>query len=487
MTKSLLIPERTRSLLWITDELPDTDENIVGFSPVTGEAVYHSQVSGIKPLPYGDKIPYLISKDGSKMPFGDLAIQKYDKNSKTPYDEPSLIWTKLPVAPNNLELPKKPYYYPRYDRLSPEMRFQYLNWLRDITQPTYLSYVYLYFYGLERHLFLGDFENAVAEIKALLSSHDIGAHAYPALAFSCIARDRLDLADEIPGIYSKTDNKTLAMMALKKLPLTADVVIELANQCGFKNKKYSTSHSDLFKNDLKKNIKQREYDTGVTFFTEFDFTKCEALPMFFANASLTSIVCSAKVPDILSNRNLKDAIYDLLQKTATDVNVALKGLDERDMPKMSKSLIHKPSRQLENNRLQSIIAQLVKNRDRSAYANDEAPHKNSYIEYPYVSMDLTIKSSGKVYNQCTKRMAEIEAISKVDPEKSNKLALVLFNEGYRSPKLYERIAINYRKQNNLKAEVELLLQMKKDFGYDGHDERLRQALSKLEKRRDLKE
>lgn len=445
LTKSLLIPERTLSLLWTTEKL------------------------------LNDMSTYFM---GSVYTHGDDEPHDF-------YSEPSLIWTQMPIEPNN-DIMNEPRYYPTYMELSPREKFQYLSWLGDVSLPTNLSYAYLYFYGLERHLFLGDFEGAFAEIKVLLSNHDIGTHAYPALALSCIARERLDLADEIPGIYSKTNNMTLAMMALKKLPLTADIAINLANRCGFKNKKYSISHSDLFKDELKNNIKKREYDTGGTFFTEFDFTKCEALPMFFANTSLTSIARSAKVPDILSNRNLKDAIYDLLQKTATDVSVALKGLGERDMPKISKSLNHKPSRQMENNRLQSIIAQLVENRDRSAYANDEAPHKNGYIEYPYVSMDLTVKSSGKVYNQCTKRMAEIEAISKVDPERSNKLALVLFNEGYRPPKLYERIAINYRKQNNLKAEIELLLQMKKDFGYDGHDERLRQALSKFEKRGDVK-
>lgn len=444
LTESLLIPERTRSLLWTTDKpLNDISASFMG-------SVYV----------YGDNEPHDF------------------------YSEPSLIWTQMPVEPNN-ELMSESHYYPTYMELSPKEKFQYLNWLRDISLPTNLSYAYLYFYGLERHLFLGDFENAVAEIKVLLSSHDIGVHAYPALAFSCVARDRLDVADEVPGIFSRINEISVILMALKKIPLTANVAIGLASRCGFKNKRYIESNLDLFTMELQKNIKQLEHDMGGPFFAEFDFANCEPIPLHFTNTSLTAIADGVKVPDIFKNQNLKDAIYDLLQNTHSVVRVTLAGLHGRDKSKNSTAQNRKSSRQSDNKRLESMIAQLIANRDKSTYANNEAPHKNGYIEYPYVSMDLAVKSSGKFYNQCMKRLAEIEAISKVDPQKSNELALALFNEGYRSPKMYKRIAINYRKLNDLKAEIELLLQMKRDFGYDGHDERLRQALSKLEKSGEL--
>lgn len=447
LTQSLLIPERTRSLLWTTGKpLSDISASFMGSVYVQGEKEPHDF-----------------------------------------YSEPSLIWTHMPVEPNN-ELMSESHYYPTYMELSPKEKFQYLNWLRDVSRPTNLSYVYLYFYGLERHLFLGDFENAVAEIKVLLSSHKIGLHAYRALALSCIARDRLDMADEIPGIFNQISEMSVILMAQKKMPLTAGVAIGLASRCGFKNKRYIESNPDLFNEELQKNIEQLEHDTGSPFFAEFDFANCEPIPLSFTNISLTAIADSFKVRDIFRNQNFKDAIYDLLQNTQHSVRVALARLHGKDTSKTAPTvLIGKSSRQSDNKRLESMIAQLVANRDKSTYANDEAPHKNGYIEYPYVSMDLAVKSSGKFFNQCMKRLAEIEAISKVNPEKSNELALALFTEGYRSPKMYERIAINYRKQKDLKAEIQLLLQMKRDFGYDGHDERLRQALSRLEKQGELEE
>ena len=62
-------------------------------------------------------------------------------------------------------------YWPSYSAFSPEARYEYLRWLSDITQPTNLSYVFLYFYGLERHLLVGEYDAAVDEIVRLLKAH----------------------------------------------------------------------------------------------------------------------------------------------------------------------------------------------------------------------------------------------------------------------------------------------------------------------------
>lgn len=77
-----------------------------------------------------------------------------------------------------------------------------------------------------------------------------------------------------------------------------------------------------------------------------------------------------------------------------------------------------------------------------------------------------------------KDLEEIKQISKTDPITSNELAFKLFNSGYRAPAIYERIAINYRKIGDIKAEADLLLQMKRDFGYN-LDDRLKAVLKQL--------
>ncbi|KKU88692.1 MAG: PBS lyase HEAT domain protein repeat-containing protein [Candidatus Gottesmanbacteria bacterium GW2011_GWA2_47_9] len=136
---SFQIPEPTRSLLWITDE--DT-----------------SKISS----PMEFKIVIKVTSRGVE---AEAIDERYNF-----FSEPSLIWTKFPIEQNN-ELETQAMYYPSYSGLSPKHRFQYLNWLRDITQETNLSYVFLYYYGLERHMLLGNYDLAVDEVIRLINHH----------------------------------------------------------------------------------------------------------------------------------------------------------------------------------------------------------------------------------------------------------------------------------------------------------------------------
>ena len=135
--ESLRIPEPTRSLVWMTDEDPSLAES-----------------------PTSITIVISLSDDGVST----------DKKEKGRHAEPSMIWKKLKVSPN-ADLEEDAMYWPTYVRFTPEQRYQYLNWLRDISQPTNLSYVFLYFYGLERHLLVGNYDDAVLEIRRLLQAH----------------------------------------------------------------------------------------------------------------------------------------------------------------------------------------------------------------------------------------------------------------------------------------------------------------------------
>ncbi len=131
LDSSFSIPEPTKSLLWITDE--DTSK---------------------------------ISEAGSlkiTISFSSNTVTRDTEKGDDYYAEPSLIWKKLPVKKNN-ELEQDPMYYPSYPRLFPKNRYQYLSWLRDITQPTNLSYVFLYYYGLERQLLIGNYNLATQKI-----------------------------------------------------------------------------------------------------------------------------------------------------------------------------------------------------------------------------------------------------------------------------------------------------------------------------------
>ncbi|MCH1940494.1 TerB N-terminal domain-containing protein [Holdemania massiliensis] len=86
--------------------------------------------------------------------------------------EPSLIYTELPIkiVPINA-ISQDLGYYPTFERLSAEQRYLYLRWLTDRTISVSNSFIYLYYYGLERHLYFGNAESAILEIFNLCLNH----------------------------------------------------------------------------------------------------------------------------------------------------------------------------------------------------------------------------------------------------------------------------------------------------------------------------
>lgn len=283
LTESLLIPEPTRSLVWTTNESTSKIEQAGSMNLVV-----------------------TISDEG------------VDINEKENgfFAEPSLIWTRLPVQ-SNTELETRAMYWPAYSRLNPETRYQYLRWLQDITQPTNLSYVFLYFYGLERHLLVGDYDGAVEEILRLVKHHtqdSFRRYAASALTVASIAKNRTDIIDRAPFLLQEEIDATMALRVLKGTSMTPDDIISIASRVGFTNKRYIKLHPELFKKELQRLIHEFESKYGkllsVFKLEEFSLTKVSV----FANLSIPEKVSTIKVPQILDNKRFQEGIKSLLSQ-----------------------------------------------------------------------------------------------------------------------------------------------------------------------------
>ena len=89
--------------------------------------------------------------------------------------------------------------------MSPQQRFRYLNWLKNIDNPIEDGYVLLYYYGLERHLLVGNFEIAFHQIIRLRKVHKNRSFqliSEMALIHSGIFRERLDM---LVDLHEKTE------------------------------------------------------------------------------------------------------------------------------------------------------------------------------------------------------------------------------------------------------------------------------------------
>lgn len=307
IVESLLIPEPTKSLLWITDE--DTSK-----------------------IEHAGSISLSIS-------ITDQGVQVDEKENGF-YAEPSLIWTKLPIKPNS-ELIQEAMYWPSYTAFSPEARYQYLRWLGDITQPTNLSYVFLYFYGLERHLLVGEYDAAVDEIARLLKAHPKKSfinYASQSLIIASLGRERLDIIDRIPSLLEEEIDEALALRVIKGTSMTPDDVISIANKVGFNNKRYIKLYPDEFKQELQRNIDafEKQFGNLLSTFKLEDFRREETT--VFANLSIPEHVRHIKVPIILEDKKFSQGMNNLLQAAHEGVKsrIANGDIQRRSQPASKK-------------------------------------------------------------------------------------------------------------------------------------------------------
>lgn len=163
-----------------------------------------------------------------------------------PPGEPSMISFDLEVS-KYVDLGSL-WYWPSYDRLTPGQRYRYLLWLCDITQPIDFGYVFLFYYGLERHLLYGKFEKAFEMINKLRIYHKAASfmdYSQNAIIIASMVHERLDLIDEIEGLSS---NLFLDLMYIyEHEQIDPDAMIKYASIFGWKNKRYIQKNYELFR------------------------------------------------------------------------------------------------------------------------------------------------------------------------------------------------------------------------------------------------
>ena len=153
----------------------------------------------------------------------------------------------------------RPSYFPRYDELEPEQRYIYLKFLENpLNGETDIGYVFLFYYGLERHLFEGLFEDAFELILKLRQVYDNSSfqnYSFVALAVTSLAHGRMDLFEKLVCDCELSDsllniNFLLLTKIYNQKELIAEELMKYARRFEFVNTKYIKDYPDLFKSTL---------------------------------------------------------------------------------------------------------------------------------------------------------------------------------------------------------------------------------------------
>lgn len=264
--------------------------------------------------------------------FQDFQVAGYTIHIQTTMtSEPSAIDMELPVALGFPD-PTPLGYYPSYQNLTPEQRTAYLNWLSDITAPIDIGYVFIFYYGLERHLFFGNSEAAAAAIFILRELHQQNSflsYSSDALMLYALINSRPDIAHRI--ITQKTsEDLRLLVSALCQHALSAQDIMRSHKSFSFENNRYIKAEPDLFLSTLEDVLTERY---GVNSFPiqldDFTGASCQ-LTLALANYSLLPAQRFVNLPDISTAPHVQEAIHTILVETHETVKIRLREARKKD-------------------------------------------------------------------------------------------------------------------------------------------------------------
>ncbi|BEG74465.1 TerB N-terminal domain-containing protein [Achromobacter xylosoxidans] len=224
-------------------------------------------------------------------------------------EEPSTIYAPLPVswpAPSEESVAKLGY-FPSYAGMSPDQRGVYLSWLQDVTRPIEVGYVFTYYYGLERHLVMGEFEPAVDEVLLLRKHHSnksFQSYSGSALLHACLMRGRSDV---LQLLYTDHEldyfgNSSLLLLHQQKLKLLPAMLLALGDQMAGVNRRYLKSERNLYRENLLQLLMDEFGEPSYAFCDRYAIEAVDGIPYaIFANVSLPPETRNPSLPSLMNH------------------------------------------------------------------------------------------------------------------------------------------------------------------------------------------
>ena len=273
---------------------------------------------------------YDADQEGSFLDDPELGMRFTFRMSED--EEPSAIFTReLIQEPQNVMFVDTPRYYPSYRQLEPEQRWVYIKWLANIDAPIDIGYVFLFYYGVERHLLEGNYEEALKTIRRLMEHHphsNFPIYAIDAALGGALYHQReSDMRDILETINTERMMISSPLYHYIKfflnIPLTSTDIIAASSVVGFYNSRYVKSEYELFEATLDEKI-ESEYKTTSSMWDFVDINKCPVADVeFTANRSIKTRRIS--IPRIISEKTiLSKKLRKALEETHEEVKVILR-------------------------------------------------------------------------------------------------------------------------------------------------------------------
>ncbi len=206
------------------------------------------------------------------------------------------------------------FYWPSYEGLTPGQRLYYLKWLCDITKPVDFGYVFIYYYGLERHLVYGKFDEAFKMINKLRNWHKCNSfqeYSANAMVLACLINKRAEMIDKI--VQLPNTSFLDLMYCYQNKELSPNSILKNINCTGWKNKRYLKKDYDKFINTLGE-VLTKQFGQATFPITQDDLNKSPKTSMLgFANYSFNPQYYVKE--NIFYNQDIQKKLYKILEET----------------------------------------------------------------------------------------------------------------------------------------------------------------------------
>ena len=216
-------------------------------------------------------------------------------------NEPSAINTKATIRkPLNKAAVPRPPYYPFYDELSPEQKWLYWDFLSTPYSGKHdIGYVFIFYYGLERHLFEGNFEeafNVILKLRDVYDNSSFQSYSAYALMLSCIMKKNTEYAyrfiESVDKEHELNFNPHLYFFckAVFNIPVSSNDILRYYKVFSFTNNRYIKNNYALFSDVLKQKMNEHFGQETITIseiMTDRDWSSLKGINIpVFANVSL---------------------------------------------------------------------------------------------------------------------------------------------------------------------------------------------------------
>ncbi|ERN51288.1 TerB N-terminal domain-containing protein [Alkalihalophilus marmarensis] len=454
--------------------------------------IIHSDIENLIWIKNGPKQNYLPETKSSE----SFAVGNYNITiSFLGMEEPSLIDMNAEMKePKDYVSVARPPYYPSYSSLNPEQKYIYWRFLGNpYESQADISYVFLLYYGLERHLFTHDFERSIEVILKLREVHtneSFQSYSGNAIVLSCLLHQRADLMtlfiQSLNEEYKRKFSASLYLLAIHSFdkPLEAQDLTRLAKTFGFTKINYIKEYPDLFNGYLEQYM-QETFNRELLILSELlpDINDLPLVEMrLFANVSLSDK--TIKVPDLTKSDTIQKTIFNLLNNAHESVKKKLVEMRKKNMVPKKKET-NKPKKKLQFNSSEErrLLGELKKYYNRPIdrhftliqlqdfyykYRELDDKYLQECIKYCYADID-TLEELNKAYIK--NEIDRVKKIADLKPEKEVEIEIseIKQKQFYYNIPAFKRLAIIYEKSSQFDYAIDICKQAVKYYSERGVD------------------